>query len=183
MKGWLLRSSGQLHTRKLFSNLKNIPLAILGSEDRIRANNLWSDYWRSHRLISRQDISVWSSVLTVWVDKNDHPPFFHWIFDSLGPRILHRKPYKTQQNLKTAFFVFWHEWNWFSWDSEADCDWLINNEKGSKIGFVFILSLYSKPTKSRLIRLKYLSLENRTLRNRLWKSPILGVRIVRNDSE
>ena len=134
-------------------------------------------------LISRQDISVRPAVLTVWVDKNDHPPFFHWIFDSLGPRILHRKPYKNQQNLKTAFFVFWHEWNWFSWDSEADCDWLINNEKGSKIGFVFILSLYSKPTKGRLIRLKYLSLENRTLRNRLWKSPILGVRIVRNDSE
>ena len=120
-------------------------------------------------MISRHDICLWSPVLTVWVDKNDHQPFSHWIFDSLVPLILHQKPYKFPQKIKTAFFVFWHEWNWFRWDSEADCDWSINNEKGSKIGFVFILSLYSKPTKGRLIRLKYLSLENRTLRNRLRK--------------
>ena len=132
-------------------------------------------------MISRHDICLWSPILTVWVDKNDHQPFSHWIFDSLGPLILHQKPYKLPQKLKTAFFVFWHEWNWFRWDSEADCDWSINNEKGSKIGFVFILSLYSKPTKGRLIRLKYLSLENRTLRNRLrkkdrfWESGLFGM--------
>ena len=118
-------------------------------------------------MISRPEISRWSPLLTVWVDKNDHQPFFRWIFGSLGPQISHQKPYKFPQKIKTAFFVFWHEWNWFSRDPEADCDWSINNEKGSKIGFVFILSLYSKPTKGRLIRLKYLSLENRTLRNRL----------------
>ena len=125
-------------------------------------------------MISRPDILRWSPVLTVWAGKNDHQPFFRWIFGSLGPQISHQKPYKFPQKIKTAFFVFWHEWNWFSRDPEADCDWSINNEKGSKIGFVFILSLYSKPTKGRLIRLKYLSLENRTLRNRLWKKSDFG---------
>ena len=54
------------------------------------------------------------------------------------------------------------------------CDWSINNEKGSKIGFLFILSLYSKPTKGRLvlIRLKYLSLENKAPEETLVLVPV-----------
>ena len=76
------------------------------------------------------------------------------------------------EKIKTAFFCILTQkfvyMNLVGFDS-ADCDWSINNKKGSKIGFVFILSLDSKPTKGLLvlIRLKYLSLENRTLRNRL----------------
>ena len=51
-------------------------------------------------------------ALTIWVDKNDRQPFFRWNLDSLLLLISqhNQKSDKFRYKIKTAFFVFWHEW-------------------------------------------------------------------------